>query len=158
VLLNDVDGVTLDVLLSDVDGVTLDVLLNDTDGVTLDVQLSDTVDVTVGVRVNDSDVVLLDGEVLGVVDFVAVTLTDEVEVADGESDGHGLHGMHDASPESHHVPRAHLAASGLDDDDPAGHAKPALQLLHVVEPDTLNVPAGQIAPAGEADVEPAGHA
>jgi hypothetical protein len=42
--------------------------------------------------------------------------------------------------------------------EPAGHAKPPLQLLHVVAPDTLNLPAGHIAAAGVALVDPAGHA
>jgi hypothetical protein len=42
--------------------------------------------------------------------------------------------------------------------DPAGHAYPALQLLHDTAPDKLNLPLGHMAAAGDDDVEPAGHA
>jgi hypothetical protein len=51
-----------------------------------------------------------------------------------------------------------MAAAGVDDVDPAGHAYPALQFVHIVAPATLNVPVGQIAAAGAADADPGGHA
>jgi hypothetical protein len=56
------------------------------------------------------------------------------------------------------VPAPHIAAAGVALVDPAGHAYPALQLVHAVAPDTLNVPGRHMSTAGVADVEPGKHA
>jgi hypothetical protein len=48
-----------------------------------------------------------------------------------------------------------MAAGGVADVEPDGHAYPALQLVHDVAPDSLKVPAGHSADTGADDVEPA---
>jgi hypothetical protein len=56
------------------------------------------------------------------------------------------------------VPAAHTAVGGVGDVDPAGHAYPALQLVHDVAPAVLNEPAGHIASEGVDELDAGGHA
>jgi hypothetical protein len=48
--------------------------------------------------------------------------------------------LHDVAPAPLNVPEGHIAVAGVADVDPAEHAYPALQLLHVTAPPLLNVP------------------
>jgi hypothetical protein len=51
---------------------------------------------------------------------------------------------HVVAPATLNRPAGQIAAAGVALTEPAGHAKPALQLLHVTAPPLLKVPAEQM--------------
>ncbi len=55
----------------------------------------------------------------------------------------GPHCVHVGSPVSEYVPSGQIAAAGVADVEPMGHAYPALQLVHDVAPSSEKRPAGQ---------------